>query len=57
MGKVKKFGIGWRIPHRVGADNVKGGFVRIPPGRDRVKELKEDSMEILMERFQQNIDG
>ena len=25
IGKVKKFGIGWCIPHRVAADNAKGG--------------------------------
>ena len=24
LGKVKKFGIGWCIPHRVVADNAKG---------------------------------
>ena len=29
--KVKKFGICWCIPHRVVADNSKGGFVRTPP--------------------------
>ena len=28
LGKVKKFGIGWRIPHIEVADNDKGGFVR-----------------------------
>ena len=26
--KVKKFGIGWCIPHRVVAENAEGGFVR-----------------------------
>ena len=26
LGKVKKFGIGWCIPHRVVADNAEGGF-------------------------------
>ena len=35
IGKVKKFGIGWCIPHRVVADNAKGwgggGVVRTPP--------------------------
>ena len=31
LGKVKKFGIGWCIPHRVVADNAEGGFVRTPP--------------------------
>ena len=31
LGKVKKFGIGWCIPHRVVADNAKGGFVQTPP--------------------------
>ena len=25
IGKVKKFGIGWCIPHRMAADNAKGG--------------------------------
>ena len=39
LGKVKKFGIGWCIPHRVVADNAKGGFVRTPPGWYRVKHL------------------
>ena len=29
--KVKKFGIGWSIPHRVVAENAEGGFVQIPP--------------------------
>ena len=30
--KVKKFGIGWCSPHRVVAENAKGGFVRpLPP--------------------------
>ena len=29
--KVKKFGIGWCIPHRVVAENAEGGFVRTPP--------------------------
>ena len=27
LGKVKKFGIGWCIPHRVVADNAEGGFM------------------------------
>ena len=40
--KVKKFGIGWCIPHRVVADNAKGGFVRTPPRWDRVKQQVED---------------
>ena len=31
LGKVKKFGIGWCIPHRMAADNAKGGSVRTPP--------------------------
>ena len=36
--KVKKFGIGWSIPHRVVADNSEGGFVRLPPpSSNRVK--------------------
>ena len=25
IGKDKKFGIGWYIPHRMAADNAKGG--------------------------------
>ena len=29
LGKVKKFGIGWCIPHRVVADNAEGGPPRI----------------------------
>ena len=29
--KVKKFGIGWCILHRMAADNAKGGSVRTPP--------------------------
>ena len=41
LGKVKKFGIGWCIPHRVVADNAKGGFVRTPPASYRVKEGSE----------------
>ena len=31
IGKVKKFGIGWCILHRMAADNAKGGSVRTPP--------------------------
>jgi hypothetical protein len=31
IGKVKKFGIGWCIPHRMAADKAKGGSVRTPP--------------------------
>jgi hypothetical protein len=31
LGKVKKFGIGWCIPHRVVADNAKGGSCEPPP--------------------------
>ena len=31
FGKVKKFGIGWCILHRMAADNAKGGSVRPPP--------------------------
>ena len=37
LGKVKKFGIGWCIPHRMAADNAKGGSVRTPPTWYRVK--------------------
>ena len=31
LGKVKKFGIGWCIPHRMAADNAKGGSGQTPP--------------------------
>ena len=31
LGKVKKFGIGWCIPHRMAADNAKGGVRAHPP--------------------------
>ena len=31
FGKVKKFGIGWCILHRMAADNAKGGSMRTPP--------------------------
>ena len=38
--KVKQFGIGWCIPHRVVGDNAKGGFVQpLPPAPYRVKGL------------------
>ena len=30
MGKVKEFGNGWCIPHRMAADNAKGESVRTP---------------------------
>ena len=30
IGKVKKFGISWCIPHRMAADNAKGGSMRTP---------------------------
>jgi hypothetical protein len=29
--KVKKFGIGWCVPHRMVTDNAKGGSVQTPP--------------------------
>ena len=32
LGKVKKFGIGWCIPHRMAADNAKGGTDPPPNG-------------------------
>ena len=35
LGKVKKFGIGWCIPHRMAADNAEGGLAR-PPASNRV---------------------
>ena len=31
--KVKKFVIGWCIPHRGVADNAKGGLCKPPPPR------------------------
>ena len=31
IGKVKKFGIGWCIPHRMAADNAEGGSGLTPP--------------------------
>ena len=31
LGKVKKIGIGWCIPHRMAADNAEGGALRAPP--------------------------
>ena len=31
FGKVKKFGIGWCIHHRMAADNAKGGSMQTPP--------------------------
>ena len=37
IGKVKEFGISWCIPHRMAADNAKGGSVRTPPIWYRVK--------------------
>ena len=36
LGKVKKFGIGWCIPHRMAADKAKGGQTP-PPSWYRVK--------------------
>ena len=41
LGKVKKFGIGWCIPHRMAADNAEGGSGQTPPlpGFNRVKTL------------------
>ena len=39
LGKVKKFGIGWCIHHRMAADNAKGGSVQSPPIWYRVKKL------------------
>ena len=31
LGKIKKFGIGWCIHHRIAADNVEGGSGQTPP--------------------------
>jgi hypothetical protein len=30
IGKVKKFEIGWCIPHRMAADNAEGGSMQTP---------------------------
>ena len=35
--KVKKFGIGWCIPHRMAADKAEGGSGQTPPAWNRVK--------------------
>ena len=41
LGKVKKFGIGWCIHHRMAADNAEGGLARPPPPAwYRVKKSK-----------------
>jgi hypothetical protein len=37
LGKVKKFGIGWCIPHRMAADNTEGGSGQTPAS-NRVKQ-------------------
>jgi hypothetical protein len=39
MVKVKKFGIGRCVPHRMAADNAKGGSVQPPPGCNRVNHV------------------
>ena len=31
LGKVKKFGIGWCIPHKMATDNAEGGSGQTPP--------------------------
>ena len=38
LGKVKKFGIGWCIHHRMAADNAEGGSGQTPPAWNRVKQ-------------------
>ena len=47
LGKVKKFGIGWCIPHRMAADNAKGGGLARPPlhliGLNSKKHLNDNS--------------
>ena len=48
MGKVKKFGIGWCIPHRVVADNTEGGFVRTPTASYRVNGFQKFPNRLLM---------
>ena len=39
LGKVKKFGIGWCIPHRVSADKAEGGSGQTPPAWYRVNAV------------------
>ena len=39
IGKVKKYGIGWCIPHRMAADNAEGGSGQTPPALYRGKCL------------------
>ena len=40
LGKVKKFGIGWCIPHRMAADNAEGGgHENLPPHLIGLREL------------------
>ena len=43
LGKVKKFGIGWCIPHRMAADDATwGGSVRpFPPGIIKLKRKQK----------------
>ena len=41
IGKVKKFGISWCFPHRMAADNAKGGSGQTPPAPNRVKLLSQ----------------
>ena len=43
LEKVKKFGIGWCINHRMAADNAEGGLARPPPASNRVKMLSSVS--------------
>ena len=45
LGKVKKFGIGWCIHHRMAADNAEGGSGQTPPpGGNRVNgKVKNNS--------------
>ena len=52
MAKVKKFGIGWCIPHRMAADNTKGGGPHGPPpsGCNRVKEETRSKVLAMVKR-------
>ena len=51
LGKVKKFGIGWCIHHRMAADNAEGGSGQTPPAWYRVK----GNFEMLIKRQTVNL--
>ena len=42
LGKVKKFGIGWCIHHRMAADNAEGGSGQTPLPPLKQKEKKKE---------------